>query len=621
MVGWSRLHGQLVVHHGVVNTGIIQAGQRALLIDCGSGHVEATLRELGVEQVDGILFTHHHRDQASGVASAAARGAWIGVPEAEAWCYNDVGRYWDDPARRWHLYDSRPHSLMLAESVPVHRTFRHGDTLRWGPATISVLGTPGHTDGSVSYLVKLDGDSPVQRVVFCGDLLYGEGQVWDLHSLQKGVLTRDYHGFMGDRGRLATSLAEVRRLGADLLVPSHGPVVVDPVPAIDLVCDRLERLYGRYVAISALRYYFPELFAEHDALAEGMPFGHTMAYPDFVHHLGTTWVIQSESGAACVVDCGSAQVIHDIHDMQAAGTLGPVEWLWVTHYHDDHVDAIPEFIGSFRCPIVADEHVAQIVECPLAWRLPCISPASFSIDRRTTHGESWQWHEFRVTTYHLPGQTLYHGGLMVEGRGARILFAGDSFTPSGIDDYCPGNRNWLGSGVGFDACLALVEELQPDCILNCHVDTGFRFTKDECRLMRANLAERQQLLADLLPWDHPNYGLDAQWVRCHPYEQQVAAGGTARLDAVVTNHSAGTREARCRPVPPRHWGPQVGPQQAKVSPGTERRIPFRLAVPRETAPGRYVIQMDVTYDGHTLGPLCEAVLVVTPSQPEAAPCT
>ena len=67
------------------------------------------------------------------------------------------------------------------------------------------------------------------------------------------------------------------------------------------------------------------------------------------------------------------------------------------------------------------------------------------VDRRTRHGESWQWHEFTVTAYHLPGQTLYHGGLLIEGRGHRILFCGDSFTMAGIDDYCAGNRNWLGS--------------------------------------------------------------------------------------------------------------------------------------------------------------------------------
>ena len=46
-----------------------------------------------------------------------------------------------------------------------------------------MLDTPGHTDGSLSYLVEVDG----KRVVFCGDAIYDEGQVWDLYSLQKGT--------------------------------------------------------------------------------------------------------------------------------------------------------------------------------------------------------------------------------------------------------------------------------------------------------------------------------------------------------------------------------------------------------------------------------------------------
>jgi glyoxylase-like metal-dependent hydrolase (beta-lactamase superfamily II) len=323
--------------------------------------------------------------------------------------------------------------------------------------------------------------------------------------------------------------------------------------------------------------------------------------------------VSSEEGPAFVLDCGSDEVIRQIQDLQARTELGQVEGLWITHYHDDHVDAVPRFLDVFDCPVIADEHVAQIIEQPLAWRLPCISPAKVTVDRRTTHGEFWQWHEFTMTAYHLPGQTLYHGGLLVEGHGQRILFAGDSFTMAGIDDYCTGNRNYLGQGVGFDACLSLVEALAPDHILNCHVDQAFRFTQSECTFMRANLAKREALYGELLPWNHPNYGLDEHWVRCHPYEQQIAPGERVQLAVIFTNHSNKEREAMCRPVLPAQWGVQVRSQTTVIPPKAENGVLFSFTVPVGAQNKRYIVPVEVTYHGRRLGQFREAILAVKAS--------
>ncbi len=561
-----HLTENLIVHKGAINVGILPDRRRALLIDVGDGSVQETLQSLGVEAVALILCTHHHRDQVSGIHEFLDRGAQVIVPLAEKSWFMDVEGYWADPAHRWHLYDFRPHNLMLAQSVPVHRTVQAGDTLTWGNVTITVIETPGHTDGSVSYLVKLG----QARYVFCGDVIYDAGQIWELYSLQKGYQTRDYHGFMGDRERLGESLQTLHNLGADALIPSHGNIMRDPKHAIDLLCKRLDRCYEIYAAISALRYYFPELFVEFAGKKGVMPIQPSLSYPDFLRHMGTSWIVASEDGPAFILDCGDPRVITLIQALQARGDLGEIAWLWITHYHDDHVDTIPVFREAFGCPIVAHESVAMVMEEPLAWRLPCISPVKVDVDRCVHHGESWTWHEFTLTAYHLPGQTLYHGGLLVEGRDARIFFVGDSFTPSGIDDYCAGNRNFLGTGVGFDACLALAQELKPDYILNCHVDVGFTFSKEACEFMRANLAERERLYGDLIPWDHPNYGLDEHWVRCHPYEQHVAPGSTVKLDVVFTNHSSEAREARCHPVLPMdRWS---GQRWGRVSPS---RCAFR----------------------------------------------
>jgi glyoxylase-like metal-dependent hydrolase (beta-lactamase superfamily II) len=582
------------------------------------------LGELGIDHVDAVTFTHHHRDQASGVHALAKAGTRICVPAAEVDWFANAEAYWDDPAQRWHLYDFHPHNLMLAQSIPVHEVYNEGDTFEWGGATITVLSTPGHTEGSVSYQVDVRGQKGVERYLFCGDVIYDEGQIWELYSLQKGWETRDYHGFLGDRERLFEGLSKIKAANASALIPSHGTIVTAPGRAIDVLRERLTACYEQYVAISALRHYFPEMFVPFEGHNDAMPIRAGEPYPAFVHHIGTTWIVSSQDGAAFVVDCGAEHVVQEIQEMQARGALGHVEWLWITHYHDDHVDALPKFRETFGCPVVTDESVARVVEQPLAWRLPCISPVQVKVDRRTGHGESWPWHEYTITAYPFPGQTLYHGGLLVEGRGVRIFFAGDSFTMAGIDDYCAGNRNYLGEGVGFDACVALLQELEPDVILNCHVDAGFSFTDEEYRFMRANLAQRECLYRELFPWDDPNYGMDEHWVRCHPYEQRALPGDEVRLDVVFTNHSGAEREAVCRPVLPAQWQMQVGTKKAVVAPKAEGRIGFVFSLPGDVCPGRWIVPVDVTYGGRRLGPFREAIVVVERGRcrfTSAAPCT
>ena len=613
---FSRLSDHLSVHHGAINVGILRDEHRALLIDFGDGCVQSTLDALQITDVESVLFTHHHRDQASGlvaqtslsvVTERLAEGAMdIGVPAQERAWFEEVEKFWNDQQARWHLYNFHPHNLMLAECIPVTHAYREGDVIAWGDARISVLDTPGHTDGSVSYIVQVDG----QLFAFCGDVIYDKGQIWELYSLQKGETTTDYHGFLGSRKQLKESLLKLRAAAPTALLPSHGNVMHEPAEAIDVLLERLDDCYDKYVAISALRYYFPEMFTEFEGRDGHMPIRGGKAAPEFLRHYGTTWLIISQTGEAFAMDCGNANVIKQVQALQESGEISGVAGLWITHYHDDHVDAIPEFQRIFGCPIYADGSVADVVQNPRGFRTPCISPVVVQVDHRTEDGESWTWNEFRMTAYHFPGQTYYHGGLLVEGRDVRMFFAGDSFTMSGIDDYCSGNRNWLGQGVGFDRCLKLMQDLKPTHIFNCHVDTAFDFTHEELQLMRANLAQREQLYGQLFPWDSPNYGMDEHWVRCYPYEQDAVAGEKVNLRVDITNHSTSERRAVCRPILPMSWNMEIDARSTSISPGSDGHIEFSFVIPEDALPKRIVIPVDVTYDSRPLGQFREAVLVI-----------
>ena len=608
---FSQLSQHLYVHHGHVNTGILRDGGHALLIDPSGTTFQMTLGELGITNAEQILFTHHHRDNTLGFP--ISDNVRVGVPAKEASWFAEVETFWNDSQYRWHLYNYHPHNLMLADAIRVTDTYTEGAQIAWGSASLTVLETPGHTDGSVTYLVDVDD----KRFAFSGDLIYDEGKLWELYSLQKGQQTSDYHGFLGARDELKESLKKIRQASPTALIPTHGVVMNDPEGAIDALLDRLKYCYDKYVAISALRHYFPQLFAEFEGHPGHMPIREGKPPPEFLRHFGTTWIIISENGEAFVMDCGSPNILKQIQQLQTDGEISEVTQFWVTHYHDDHVNAIPEFQEAFPCETITDTVVAQVITNPIGFRLPCISPAVTRVDRSTRDGDSWQWNEFTMTAYHFPGQTYYHGGLLVEGHGVRMFFAGDSFTMAGIDDYCSGNRNLLGADVGYERCIRLIQQLEPTHIFNCHVDPAFDFTDAEIAWMLDTLAEREKCYTELFPWDHANYGMDEHWVRCYPYEQEVALGGTAQLRLEVTNHSYEPRTATAQPILPTSWGMEIAAREITIPPRTDGYIGFSIPIPvgvglpnPYTALGRIVIPVDLTYNGQPLGQFREAIFVL-----------
>src|SRR5919204_5795231 len=161
------------------NVYVLRAGQEAVLIDFGSGAVLDQLGALGIERVTDVLITHHHRDQLQGLQRAVDAGARVWVPPVERELVADVDRHWlvrplDND------YDLSQDRFSLLEPVPVSGTVDEYRTRRYGAFDVYTLPTPGHTVGSVSYLVDADG----RRVAFTGDLIYGKGKVWSLAATQ-----------------------------------------------------------------------------------------------------------------------------------------------------------------------------------------------------------------------------------------------------------------------------------------------------------------------------------------------------------------------------------------------------------------------------------------------------
>ncbi len=543
--------GDLHILPGAVNTGVLVDGGAAVLFDCCDTVTPERLREIGVDRVEMILCTQHRRPNTAGARRFVEQGAELVVPGAERSLVERPGHYWNDPANRWHIYHHQPGPQVPAQGTPVARGVGEGDTITWHGREISVLDTPGATDGSVSYVV----DAGDQVVCFAGDAIHAPGMLWDFSSLQKGHDgICDYHGFMGNRQKLIPSLRKLQQAGANILVPSHGEPMENPSGAVDATLRMLDEVHRNYVAISCLNNYFPSLFSDLADDPLRMPRAATHEPPDvIVGHVSTSFVLRSDTGAALLVDAGTPDVTETVRAWISDGRISGVDLCWVTHYHDDHVDHLHEVPGELGCPIGTIDHMVEVIEHPERFWLPCISPNAAPVAELRSDGESWQWHEYTLTAFHFPGQTFYHSGLLVEGQGMKLFFAGDSGSPTGIDDHCCPNRNFLGEGRGFRRCIEIWREHNPDFIFNQHQPLAFSFTDDELDYMDEMLAKREKMFAAALPWPHPDIGTDENWARCYPYEQSAKPGDSITIDVQFTNHADAPIDARVEPVLPDGW--------------------------------------------------------------------
>jgi len=605
----------LLIHADGTNVGVLRQGSAALLVNAGNEGLAAALREAGVERVDRVLFTHHRRELADGLDEvAAAFRPEVGVPEAEEAAFADPDAYWSEPASRWRVLSVRlPYHATHVRAIPPAATFEDGDVIEWGDWTITVLSTPGYTDGSVTYLVR-KGD---RSAAFTGDLIYGPGMVRDLYCLQRadeknGHRVGGYHGFMGSMEELVASLEKARCLNADVLVPAHGEVMDRPEDAIRLLIARLRTAYHNYANVSALRWYMPKYFASHSVTAKTLPMQETFPRPPGVRRLlGTVWALVAESRRAILIDPCAEQALDEAQKLMDAGEIEGFDGIWITHYHTDHMAFAEVARTRYDCPVMTDRILADVLENPGAYLLTCMLAKPTKVARPTHDGETWKWENFTLTAHHFPGQTYYHSGLLaVSDAGERYFFSGDSFTPTGIDDYCSWNRNFLGQGVGFEHCVDLVRRLRPDLIFNQHVEFGFRFTEEAWELVLANLRARRRLFVDLLPWDDPNFGTDERWVSAYPYEQSARPGETVDLQVRVLNHSADARAAAVAVDVPDGWGAAPARLEA-VCPGKrEARLNLAVTVPADAAPGRTVLPIRIVFGGLNLGSFGEAIVEV-----------
>jgi glyoxylase-like metal-dependent hydrolase (beta-lactamase superfamily II) len=568
--------------HDTCNVYLLRAGNEAVAIDFGSGAVLDRLDELGIERITDVLLTHHHRDQLQGLARATAVGARIWAPPFDAALVADAGAHWQ--SRPLDLdYDLREDRFSALGSLSIDGTVSEYRSERFGQFEIATLPTPGHTPGSVTYLVELNG----KRVAFVGDLLFGDGQVWSLAATQWS-----YTGVEGQEATIV-SLAQLAKRQPDVLLPSHGEPIDNVDAAVQSVRTRLGELVGMRIDGEW-------------GLEERLRSPFDRITPHFWRNRSTfanSYVLLSETGRTLGIDFG--------YDM--ATWRRPLLWsldgleldaVVTTHYHDDHVAGLNLLREVRGTEVWAPANVAPVLEEPHRYDLPCLWPEPIRVDRVLTLGEALEWNEYKLTPHFFPGHTLYAAAFELEVDGARVLATGDQYAVGGertILNYQYRNRFRRRD---FVQSAELVRKLRPDLIVSGHwlprevSDVYLEEIERDGRRLAA-------LHDELLPEE--SFGEEGFGARIEPYRSALGVGVAVHLDVTVRNPFARAASAEVSLVLPPGWTARPTAQTTVVEPHGMAVLSF-VVEPAAQPVRRARIGAELAVDGIRFGQQAEALV-------------
>ena len=189
----------------------VETNQGIILIDTGVDEGGSVLREcllqvgLKVEQVRYILITHAHYDHVYGANKLREMSGAVDCAGRDD-C--EVLRSADTDALN-SLFPKHPYS---GDPIEVDRELDDGDVIELGEVKIRTIGAPGHTPGSVCYLLEKES----QQILFSGDVIA---------SLNFGPATYPVHISPRYRGDAKAYLQTINLLLAmkppDLLLTGH----------------------------------------------------------------------------------------------------------------------------------------------------------------------------------------------------------------------------------------------------------------------------------------------------------------------------------------------------------------------------------------------------------------
>ncbi len=598
-----RIAEDVFRHTDTTHVYLIRRGRDAIAIDFGDGSVLDRLGDFGIDRITDVLMTHHHRDSAQGSPRAVEAGIRIHVPQTEQDLFAHVGEHWQArPLER--IYDLREDRFSLLDDVPVAGVVLDYRTVSYGGVDVLTLPTPGHTPGSVSYLVEAGG----RRLAFVGDLLAGPGQVPSLAATQ--------WTYTGIEGLGATILSGLELLdhAPDIVLPAHGDPMDPPADGIRLLNRRLQAL----IDLRSPDWRLSEL--------------RDRPYLELSRHLlrnrtsvSNSYVLLSETGNALVIDYGydfttglpdgtdrssRRPWLYTLPALRQQFGVDRVEVAIPTHYHDDHVAGFNLLRDVEGTEVWSPDDMTDLFRHPRRYDLPCLWYDPIGVDRELRYGEPFTWHEYELRLHPLHGHTLFACAIEVDVDGRKVLATGDQQSGRWVDAELPEYLNYQyrnGFRFGdFEDSAALYRRLKPDLVISGHWQPR-PVTEEWLGALEFQGAELARLHRELLPLGEGALDATGYVARIEPYRSRLAVGEVLTIEVIVRNPFPRAAQAFVGLVVPDGWA--VDPTSVPVELPPDGEATLRATIrPAARAVRRARIAADVTIDERRFGQHAEALV-------------
>ncbi|MFZ4611489.1 MAG: MBL fold metallo-hydrolase [Gemmataceae bacterium] len=602
----------------ICNVYVIKSGELGLLIDLGTGDVLDHLKEIGINKIEWVLFTHHHREQTQGYPRLKNTGAKVAVPEVEKALFETPLNFRKMAPALSDAFTVHGASYVRPGITPIKadKTFAKMDDFTWQGIELWCVETAGNSPGSLSYITKKEGE----WIAFTGDgMLQGS-------KLHTWFDTEWDYGFSKGIYALYNSLGQLEGYPLKKMLPSHGPIIENPLPQLQALRNTLREFNKLY-----LRGWEVSTFAgaDQDRVSQPTTVPHVWQVtkhlfkfrgPEFWPNFH---MILADNGHALIVDCGLFKkefLDKSIALMKERLGLKQIDVVLVTHMHGDHCLEAPHLRDMHGAKIWTMNRVVAPVSRPLHFDY-CAQVNTYgkgidsiAFDKVFQEGDTFTWEGFKLTVDWMPGQTEFalclHG--IIDGK--KVAFTGDNIFGSSSDPSQNGHeavvaRNSCILEEGYIYAAKYLKKLQPDLLLGGHSWA----MAEPAKLIDRYLADAIKLKEyfEKLSFEKDyRWMYDPYWVRMEPYRVVLGKNNAAEARLVMRNFDAEPIAMKVEIVLPEGFKAEPAIISTMVAGESTTSIPIQISCTKETVKGLHLAALDITRKGKRAGQLFDFILWV-----------
>ncbi len=590
-IGFELIQPNIYRLQDACNVYLLKSGTSGILIDAGSEKLTDALKGVGVKQIDWILHTHYHRDQCLGSAALKNSGANIAIGKSEEeYLQPTVSQLPINLSDRYLLSNELSdygRRMEPFQKPGVDRVLSEGEVIEWNQYSIRVIDTPGHTKGSVSYLVEVDG----KLICFSGDLIIRGGYIHNFYSMQWIYLQNP-----GIDSSII-SIDKIGQLNPELMLPSHGYEITEPLADLLKLKSRLLEVQKQLAPNRAARWNWAN-FVQVSA--------------HVIQDCGTTsQIIISETGDALLFDCGADFTPERLSEAKRMFGIKRISVIIPSHWHYDHIDGIPALAAFEGAEVWVWEKLREHVEHPENYLTTCWSKIKFKADRILSEGEIFEWGGYSFRVYHNPVHMEEQMGLsaLVDGIKFYLIADGSSINREGFMRSSIHCYNGISTHTGLIKTAQSFYEADPYICLPAH-SNGFATHNDTRQEFREWTLKTTDAITNLLPPGQSETGFNPYWASFYPAKITMSPGQEKQVVLNIINRAN-------HPVSGRIWLKTSDDIEFNkkmvdyvIEPGENGAIPIIIKAKDRSQPGTHILTADIEFDNELFGEFPQGYIII-----------